>query len=115
MKKKLVIFLVVFASLFFRSFLTAYAVEEDSCDYLTYQEIIMSSGKLIRNFTEEEKQIILARSTGATFFGIVVIPENQSVKASYIASVKECMENAVKLNVPLVADDSFGNNWYEVK
>ena len=29
--------------------------------------------------------------------------------------VKECMENAVKLNVPLVADDSFGNNWYEVK
>ena len=30
-------------------------------------------------------------------------------------TVKECMENAVKLDVPLVADDSFGNNWYEVK
>ena len=29
--------------------------------------------------------------------------------------VKEEMENAIKLNVPLIADDSFGKNWYEVK
>ncbi len=29
--------------------------------------------------------------------------------------VKEAMENAVKLDVPLKADDSFGKNWYEVK
>ena len=29
--------------------------------------------------------------------------------------VKEKMENAYKMNVPLVVDDSFGNNWYEVK
>ena len=29
--------------------------------------------------------------------------------------VKEEMENAVKLSVPLIVDDSFGKNWYEVK
>ena len=29
--------------------------------------------------------------------------------------VKECMENAVKLSVPLEVSDSFGNNWWEVK
>lgn len=29
--------------------------------------------------------------------------------------VKYEMENAYKLNVPLVADDGFGKNWYEVK
>ena len=29
--------------------------------------------------------------------------------------VKDSMENAVKLDVPLKADDSFGKNWYEVK
>ena len=31
------------------------------------------------------------------------------------AIVRNKMENAYKLNVPLVVDDSFGNNWYEVK
>ena len=29
--------------------------------------------------------------------------------------VRRNMENAVKLNVPLIVDDSFGTNWYEVK
>ena len=29
--------------------------------------------------------------------------------------VKTEMENAIKLNVPLIVDDSFGKNWYEVK
>ena len=29
--------------------------------------------------------------------------------------VKENMENAYKLDVPLIADDSFGKNWHEVK
>ena len=29
--------------------------------------------------------------------------------------VKDAMENAVKLDIPLIVDDSFGKNWYEVK
>jgi DNA polymerase-1 len=29
--------------------------------------------------------------------------------------VKDKMQSAYKMNVPLVVDDSFGNNWYEVK
>ena len=29
--------------------------------------------------------------------------------------VKENMENAYKLDIPLIADDSFGKNWHEVK
>ena len=29
--------------------------------------------------------------------------------------VKENMEHAYKLDIPLVADDSFGKNWHEVK
>ena len=29
--------------------------------------------------------------------------------------VRNSMQNAVKLSVPLIVDDSFGNNWYEVK
>ena len=29
--------------------------------------------------------------------------------------VRRNMETACKLNVPLIVDDSFGKNWYEVK
>ena len=29
--------------------------------------------------------------------------------------VRENMQNAVELSVPLSVDDSFGKNWYEVK
>ena len=29
--------------------------------------------------------------------------------------VRESMMNAMELSVPLTIDDSFGNNWYEVK
>ena len=29
--------------------------------------------------------------------------------------VKECMENAYKLSVPLTVEVDFGNNWYELK
>lgn len=29
--------------------------------------------------------------------------------------VRDSMQNAVKLSVPLIVDDSFGSNWYEVK
>ena len=29
--------------------------------------------------------------------------------------VRDKMQNAYKMNVPLVVDDSFGKNWYEVK
>ena len=29
--------------------------------------------------------------------------------------VRDSMENAVDLTIPLEVDDSFGKNWYEVK
>ncbi len=94
MKKFIKTLVLFFIGLFFMNSLEAHASDDnDSCDYLTYQEIIMSSGKLIKNLTEEERNVILSRSGGSHFIGVEIIPENQSVKASYIASVKECMEN----------------------
>jgi len=96
--------------LFFFDSLEVKAKEEDSSDYLTYQEIIMSSGKLIRNFTEQERNEILARSGGTKFMGVEVIPEAQSVKASYIASVKECMENMGQTPITINVDYSVETN-----
>lgn len=94
MKKYLSLLFLIFGMFYLFSSVEIYAKEEDtSSDYLTYQEIIMSSGKLIRNFTDVEKNEILAKSDGPHFMGLEILPENQNVKASYIASVKECMEN----------------------
>lgn len=91
MKKFLFIFSL---SLFFFCYfnIRPMAATDDSSDYLTYQEIIMSSGKLIKNWTEEEKNSIYDR-TSSIFWGVVFEVENQNVEASYIASVKECIEN----------------------
>lgn len=93
MKKIFVCIIMFMLTMFFANSLEVKAAIEETSDYLTYQEIIMSSGKLIRNFTESEKNEILAKDGGSKFMGVKVIPESQSVKASYIASVKECMEN----------------------
>ena len=109
MRKKIVVFMIIFMGLFFNSALEVKAAD-DSCDYLTYQEIIMSSGKLIKNYTEKEKEEILSRSEGAKFYGINIIPENQSVKASYIASVKECMENMGSTPITITVDYTVETN-----
>lgn len=92
MKKVLFVFsLSLFLFCYFN--IRPMAKNDDVSDYLTYQEIIMSSGKLIKNWTEEEKESVFGR-TSAIFWGIVIEVENQNVEASYIASVKECIENA---------------------
>ncbi len=111
MKKYLKVVVVFLIGLFFLNTLEVHASDNnDSSDYLTYQEIIMSSGKLIKNFTDEERNMILSRSSGAHFMGVEVIPENQSVKASYIASVKECMENMGSTPITINVDYTVETN-----
>lgn len=109
--KKIVVFLSLFLGMFFfTDLLEVKAKNEEVSDYLTYQEIIMSSGKLIKNFTEDERKEILARSNGTKFMGVEVIPECQTVKASYIASVKECMENRGSTPITINVDYSVETN-----
>ncbi|MBR6072631.1 MAG: hypothetical protein IKP77_07380 [Acholeplasmatales bacterium] len=110
MKKLLVFTFLFLVFIFFTNCLEINAKVEEVSDYLTYQEIIMSSGKLIKNFTEDERKEILAKSGGSKFMGIEVIPECQSVKASYIASVKECMENMGSTPITINVDYSVETN-----
>ncbi len=107
--KKLMIGLVLGLFIFFTNCLRPYAKDEDVSDYLTYQEIIMSSGKLIKNWTEKEKNEILD-NTETHFFGIYLDVINQNVQASYIASVKECMENTANTNITLDVSYSVETN-----
>ena len=44
---------------------------------------------------------------------VLEAPENEAEKASAI--LKDCMENAVQLKVPLTVDVHIGKNWYDAK
>ena len=44
---------------------------------------------------------------------IVESPAEEAARAAGI--LKECMESAVKLKVPLVADTHTGHSWYDAK
>ena len=61
---------------------TTYA---NSYEYLAYSEIIMSSGKLLRDFTEEEYKEAVKHTEGNYFFEIKIYPVNKNVRAPYIS------------------------------
>lgn len=107
--KKLIIGLIMTIVIFSCNFLEPYAADEDISDYLTYQEIMMSSGKLIKNWTENDKKEILD-NTDTHFYGVYVTVENQNVQSSYIASVKECMENTGATKIVLDVSYSVETN-----
>ena len=109
--KKIMIGIILGFILFFINNLRPFALtnEDDVSDYLTYQEIIMSSGKLIKNWTNKDKEEVLD-STDWHFFGIYVTVENQNVQSSYIASVKECMENTADTDITLDVNYSVETN-----
>ena len=65
----------------------------DSTDYNTFSEVMMSSGKLICNFTEEEIKELYSNLGGNKFFGVTVYIENQNVDASYISNTLYSVEN----------------------
>ena len=69
----------------------------------------MSSGKLIKNWTEKEKNEILD-NTENHFFGIYLDVINQNVQSSYIASVKECMGNTANTDITLDVSYSVETN-----
>lgn len=83
--------------------------ESENADYLTYEEIIMSSGKLIKYFTQAEKDEI-SDEFSWHFFGLSIVPVNQAVHATYIASIKECMENRGSTPITISVDYSVETN-----
>lgn len=88
--KKIKIFGIIFLFIFIFNSIDLYAEDQD---YLTYQEIIMSSGKLIKNYTEEEINSLMHSQTYKAHGEIITI-DNQNVQASYISRVTELMENS---------------------
>jgi len=96
MKKiNLTIFIFLFISFCFKG-LKAHAAptDETNTEYLTYSEIIMSKGKLLRDYTKEELNEYLAPITeGVHFYNVFVVPINENIKSTYITNTLFSVDN----------------------
>ncbi|MBQ9449548.1 MAG: hypothetical protein IJU60_06725 [Acholeplasmatales bacterium] len=96
MRKTIILFYVIFFIFFPLRFLSVGAEElyDVNNDYKTFVEIIMSSGKLLKNFTDEELEAELAKTyEGVHFYDVVIEEVNKNVKASYISNTLFSVEN----------------------
>ena len=78
-------------------YLNVYA--EESSDYLSYSEIMLSSGKLIRDFTDEERQIMYKKTEGRYFYEVVPYFENRAVDGSYISNTLYSIDNTSQTTI----------------
>ena len=72
---------------------------EESADYLSYSEIMLSSGKLIKDFTIEEREAMYKYTEGRYFIDIVPYFENRSVDGSYISNTLYSIDNTSKTSI----------------
>ena len=79
-------------------------------DYHTYVEIIMSTGKLMKNFTKEELSDAYKEVEGVNFFNIIVNPVYENVHASYISNTLFSVDNSSDSDVTYEVDISIETN-----
>ena len=95
--------------LFMASFIEVKA-EDDVSDYLTYSEVMLSSGKLVRDFTEEEKESIYGNTEGCCMFGVIVYVENKAVDGSYISNTLYSIDNTSQTTIEYQLDYTVETN-----
>jgi hypothetical protein len=108
MKKKFVILFLIFYFFFGISALKGYA--EESSDYLSYSEIMLSSGKLIRYYTQEEYEQLIKKTEGGYWMDILVIIDNKAVDGSYISNTLYSVENTSKTAIEYNLEYSIETN-----
>ena len=106
---KKIVFLAFFYFVFIFGVLDVYA-EDDVADYLTYSEIMLSSGKLIRDFTDEERKQIYLNTEGVCFFGTIVYIENKAVDGSYISNTLYSIDNTSQTTIEYNLDYTVETN-----
>lgn len=93
--------LLIFISIMICTVLTTYA---DNDSYETYNEIMMATGKLLSNFTEEEmkeyKKFVKRRKA----YGVNVYVVNKNIEATYIASTYYSVDNRGSTDVSYELD-----------
>ncbi len=79
-------------------------------DYHTYVEIIMNTGKLMKNFTDEDVKEFYKKSEGIHFFKICVEPIYVNVDATYISNTLFSVDNRSKTDVDYEVDVAVETN-----
>ena len=90
MEKKCIILL--FCVLLYFS-ISSISIDASTDDYMTFVEIIMSDGKLLANYTEQEYQDYYSRIPDRKMVGYVIYTENQNVESTYISNTLYSIEN----------------------
>ena len=85
-------------------------VHAEDSDYQAYIEVVMSTGKLIRNYTTEEFEELKKKTEQQTFFGYRVAKDNVGIKATYISSIVVSYENSGPSTIELSKEISVETN-----
>lgn len=102
MKKCWILLLLMIISLLTLQVKVNVYAKSDS--YLTYNEIMLTSGKLLSNFTKEEYEMYYKEVNKNTFFGINVYTVNDNVDASYISQTLYSVDNRGKTDISYELD-----------
>ena len=106
--KKIMLFLSLFTFVFFP--LMTVEANDTSSDYNTYVEIIMTTGKLLKNYTKLEYDKALVDATGLYFNKIKIYPVNKNVEATYISNTLFSVENRSATDVKYDVDITLEKN-----
>ena len=103
---------MLFLSLFTFVFFPLMTVEakDTSSDYNTYVEIVMTTGKLLKNYTKLEYDKAIADGVGIYFNKIKVCPVNKNVEATYISNTLFSVENRSATDVKYEVDITLEKN-----
>lgn len=98
--KKIITITLCFITIILCNMVECYA----NNSYDTFNEIMMSNGKLLRNFTSEEFAEYMKNVKKTTFWGVNVYTVNKNVEATYISSTLYNVENRGETDVSYELD-----------
>lgn len=98
MKKN--VFIILFIVLIFMG-IKVNAADES---YQTYNEITMVSGKLLRNFTDDEYEEYISKVKKFTFWGVNVYVVNKNVETTYISQTLYSVDNQGETDISYELD-----------
>lgn len=107
MKKIIVVLLlIIFVVMPFKVF-NCYA---ESSDYLSYSEVMLSSGKLIRYYTQEELMELYKKTDGIYLYSIVIYIDNKAIDGSYISNTLYSVDNTSATDIEYTLEYTIETN-----